>query len=138
MTTQTAYYSLKTGARVSATFGQRNPDKVETYTLDPALLKKNNIPQDADGAASNIEAARYGEQRRKIAQDIKDAKNAIRRAERAAAKPGATAAKVRKAVVNKRPAKQQIIHKSAASANPSTTYATGGAKAATKKVAKKK
>lgn len=132
-----AYYSKKTGLRVSAVYGTRNPDAVETYTLDPALLKKNNIVQDEDGAAANLSAARTGEKFRELAQNIKDLKNASRRAARAAAKPNATSASVKKAIANAKP-KRQVIHKSSesgeivtpefAKANEATTYATKGRK----------
>mgnify|MGYP007082273359 CR=1 FL=1 len=141
MSTQTAYYSRKTGARVSATFGLRNPTKVVSFTGDPTGVFTDGVYPvvvDSDGMPANLPAAAAVVKALKLAQVVKDAKNAQRRAERAAAKPGATPAKVRKAIANKRPAKQQTIHKSAktgeivsaqfAKDNPDTTYATDGAR----------
>jgi hypothetical protein len=109
----TTYYSIKTSKRVSATYGQRNPDKVKSFDfieggVDTLFLERGQtIP-------STMAMAIAADTQRKLAQDVKDAKNAARRAasaakraREAAAKPGATGASVRRAIGKKSTAKKK-------------------------------
>lgn len=111
------HYSLKTFKRVSDSYAKANPSKIETFAFDPAFLKKNDIVQDADGAALNLTAAREAKQLENLAQSKRDAKNAARRAAAAAkraavalAKPHATAKTVKNAVqkTRRRPVRHPI------------------------------
>lgn len=78
----TAFYSIRTGMRVSETYGKKHPNKVESFTLDPAILRKNGIVQDEDGAASNLSAARSGQEFKVLRDKVRIARNEHRKAVR--------------------------------------------------------
>ena len=89
-----AYYSLKTGNRVKAVYGKRNPAKVLTLSLDPNILRGSVIKIDADGMPTNLEAA-------KLAKAKWDVKQAQLEARRAAAKAKKVTKKAAKKAVKK-------------------------------------
>lgn len=123
-----AYYSRKTGKRVTITFAERNPNYIETYKYSLDLIPKG-VVLDKHGIPATMTGARLAE----AAWKTKEAKLAARRAKYAADKLDPKK-RVKKAV--KKVAKKiaQKIHKSAvdgkivsaahAKANPDTTYAT--------------
>lgn len=76
----TASYSIATGKRVSEKFAKSQPSKAESFTVDLAIITKNKIPQDTDGAPLNIEAARMAKRLGDAANAVKEAKKAERRA----------------------------------------------------------
>lgn len=105
----TAYYSKKTGARTTDGFALRNPNYVNSLTIDPNFLRGRIIKIARDGMPANWANAETA----KLAWNIHQAKLEARRAAAKAKKLAKKAAAVNVTVTVKKAAQKKANKKTA-------------------------